>query len=305
VDEVGITSVKLQKILISLMIISVVNGGFISALVCLLGFIGAYKRNASYLRAYVFIIITIIIFGVVLATMSTFSMMGGTTYYYESTEFDGSNVYGSSSDGNTNNQTDIHPTAHSHTSRFSASLARTLRTFTDGDTNPNRTSSPTASPSSSQSTDSGSLYYYTDDMGFLLILSVLAFVFLFLLAYLEIYSIVLACRLRKMLLSPSALPVDAPSAQEVEFAPVNTSCAESSNEECTPAQLHTPPPFYPTPAYPSQPMFTPGFAPYPYAYYPYANPNGQQVPHPAMMFGQQPVFFSYAPVPQQPTPEDQ
>jgi len=148
--------------------------------------------------------------------------------------------------------------------------------------------------------DLSSSSYYEDDTTFgLIFLLIVVMIFAFFLAYLKVYSVVLAWRLRKMILTTPAtpLPTSDVTPQTHEFAPTNTSCAVPETE----APLPPVSPFQPGP------LFAPGFAPYPYAMPVMTPPQMQghfqgqlqsQFPHHHVMFGQQPVFYTYAPAPQ-------
>lgn len=304
VDLVGTTSVTLQKILIFLMLLSVFtlfNGGLFSFLLCLLGFVGAYKKHTGLLRAYVTISVALMVIAFVFALVATFSVVGNSDYEY----------YSSSSSG------DVHAY-----SKFGAikSIIRSMGSSSAASDSSN--SAPTYSSSNSVPADSTessssndiipppaasdafSSSYYEEDYTVFIFLAIVVMVLAFFVVYLKIYSLVLAHRLRKLiLLSKESLPTYTENTHE--FTPTNTSCAVP-NENETPAPVPTSPMF----AHPPTPTFTPGFAPYPYPYpYPMMpmmppQMGGQQMPH-HVMYGQQPIFYTYAPMPQPPAPADE
>jgi hypothetical protein len=351
VDQVGVTSVALQKILVVLMLLSIFtlfNGGLISFLLCLIGFIGAYKRHTGLLRAYVSISVALIIIAFVFALISSFSSLSGTDYEAYS--------YEESSSSNSPYSSNYH--SNTYNSKFTAATKTLYRKFapsyptypTSAPTNaptptqpphntptqrptnaptqhstipPHPTQSPSQRPTHSATptpsspttppqyptqdptpTDSYSYSvdsYAEEDYTVFIFLAIAVMILAFFVVYLKIFSLVLAFRLRKMILTAATtLPTE--NTQTHEFAPANTSCAVPEHEVPT---TQAPP----APAMPFQ--FSPGFAPYPYSYpYPMMpmmpnNMAGQQAPH-HMMFGQQPVFYTYAPVPQAPTtPSDE
>jgi preprotein translocase subunit SecG len=294
VDQIGVTSVSLQKILLFLMILSlftIFNGGFLSFLICLIGFIGAYRRSSGMLTAYFSISIILIVLCSIIAISSVF-MVSNDEYYSSSSSSSSEGFFTANG-------------AHGSMARLHKALTRKVATI---GSESSVSESSSVSSESSVGTGSGSTPIYVDssnseDVNFtsgMVFLFVVVLVLAFFLAYIKIYSLVLAFRLRKMILAAAAataLPTEAP--QTHEFAPANTSCAVPENE-------------VPAPVAPFQqpPVFTPGFAPYPYPYPPMMmmppQMQGQQFqPFPGqqfpgqfphhMMFGQQPVFYTYAP----------
>jgi len=252
-----------------------------SFLLCLLGFVGAYKRNTGLLRAYFTISVALIIIAFVFALVSSFSALNGVQYEEYSTSSSASESYTNSN--TPQGSTATKPSSDNHK-------------MTDYTANWNETT-PTYAASEGSS--------YQEDYTVFIFLAIVVMVLVFFVVYLKIYSLVLAHRLRKMiLLAATSLPTELP--QVHEFAHANTSCAVPETEASS-VPTHTMP-------FQQPPMFSPGFAPYPYPMMPMMSPNmGQQFPHHAMpgqqfphhvMFGQQPVFYSYAPVPQ-PTPSDE
>lgn len=156
-----------------------------------------------------------------------------------------------------------------------------------------------SSESSESSESSDSFEVYADEsLTGVIFLSVVVMIIGFFLAYLKVYSLVLAWKLRKMIIAEALAPQQpAKDPQVHEFAPSNTSCAVDVEAPTTPAAPVAP--FQPINM--GAPMFAPGFAPYPYMMVP-PQQQGQQMPmqYPHMMFGQQPVFYTYAPSMEQP-----
>lgn len=299
VDAVGVTSVTLQKILLFLMILSlftVFSGGFFSFFLCLIGFLGAYKRSTGMLGAYVTISVVLIVLCFFVALSGVF-MMSSEDYTYD---YSSSSAAAAAASSDSSLTADAPQRMHKLQKLF-------IRTFV-----------PSAAPSagseasqqSSESSQHGSdayfpggasdSYNYESDDAFtgIIFLSVVVMVIGFLLAYLKIYSLVLAWRLRKMIFAAAISLPTTEEPQVHEFPAANTSCAVES-EVSPPAPVA---PFQPAPG----PIFAPGFAPYPYAM-PMMMPQqfqgqgqfqGQfpgQYPH-HVMFGQQPVFYTYAPM---------
>lgn len=280
VDQIGITAVSLQKILIFLMILSLFtmfNGGFFSFFLCLIGFIGAYRRSPGMLTAYVSISVVLIVLCSVVAISSIF-VVSTDDYVYE---------YSSSS---SSSGSDFAPT---NIRKFQNLVARKLSAIgSESSSSPSSSESSESDSisSSSNSWASTSLYSEEDDATFgLIFLLIVVMIFAFFLAYIKVYSVVLAWRLRKMIrTAATTLPTTEVAPQTHEFAPANTSCA-IPEPETAPVS-----PFQPAP------LFAPGFAPYPYAMPMMMPPQMQgqfqgQFPH-HVMFGQQPVFYTYAPM---------
>jgi len=278
-DAVGVTAVTLQKILLFLMILSlftVFNGGFFSFFLCLIGFLGAYRRHTGMLTAYVTISVVLIVLCFFIA-FTGMVMVTSDDYVYDYSS--------SSSEGLTatdSNQGSMY--------KLQRAIGRKLSALGGA-------GSQSASSSESHSSDSyngASMEYDSyeeDDVTGIIFLSIVVLVIGFFLAYLKVYSMVLAWRLRKMIFAAAtALPTTEEKQQVHEFAPANTSCAVENTVPPAPMA-----PFQPAP------YFAPGFAPYPYPMPMMMPPHMQgqpgQIPH-HVMFGQQPVFYTYAPTPQ-------
>jgi len=290
VDQIGITAVTLQKILLFLMILSLFtmfNGGFFSFLLCLIGFIGAYKRSTGMLTAYVSISVVIIVLCSVVAISSIFMVTSDNYVYENSGSVDGASSSSQTADFGGN----MHKLQRLLSRKLSAIGSESDSVTAESDS---VVSSP---PNTNWGNDSYSYSESEDNATFgLIFLLIVVMIFAFFLAYLKVYSVVLAWRLRKMILTTAtALPTTDVAPQTHEFAPTNTSCAVPETEA-------------PVAPFQHAPLFAPGFAPYPYGMPMMVPPQMQgqgqgQFPH-HVMFGQQPVFYTYAPVPQTPQSEE-
>eukprot|EP00026_Physarum_polycephalum_P012693 Phypoly_transcript_13020.p1 GENE.Phypoly_transcript_13020~~Phypoly_transcript_13020.p1 ORF type:complete len:325 (+),score=46.18 Phypoly_transcript_13020:53-976(+) len=297
VDQIGITAVTLQKILLFLMILSIFtmfNGGFFSFFLCLIGFIGAYKRSSGMLTAYVSISVVLIVLCSIVAISSIFVVSSDDYVYDYSSSSSSSPVASGSADKPVFAQGNMHKIQRLFARKLSAIGSESNSASASESSDSVASSSPTWSTSTSYSYDE------EDDATFgLIFLLIVVMIFAFFLAYIKVYSVVLAWRLRKMILTAAtSLPVtDVAPTQTHEFSPANTSCAVPETE------APVPPPVAP---FQTAPLFAPGFAPYPYGM-PMMHPQMQaqfqgQFPH-HVMFGQQPVFYTYAPMPQSPSEE--
>lgn len=295
VDQIGVTAVTLQKLLLFLMVLSlftVFNGGLFSFLLCLIGFIGAYKRSPGLLAAYVSISIVLIALCSVVA-VSSILMVTSDDYVYEySSDFSSSSTSSSDIKASDYNGGNVY--------KFQKLLSRKL--YGAGSQSASESSDSVVSstpnlPNGNSNSLYGDSYSMEEDdtTGFIFLL-IVVMLLAFFLAYLKIYSLVLSWRLRKMILcTANTLPVSEP--QTHNFPATNTSCAEQEQPTGEPVA-----PFHPAP-----PMFAPGFAPYPYGMpfmAPPQFPGQQQFPH-HVMFGQQPVFYTYAPMNPTPSAEDE
>jgi len=297
VDQIGITAVTLQKILLFLMILSIFtmfNGGFFSFFLCLIGFIGAYKRSSGMLTAYVSISIVLIVLCSVVALSSIFIVSSDDYVYEYSSSSSSSHAASGSADKPVFAQGNLHIIQRLFARKLSAIGSES------NSASASESDSVVSSPPNTWSSSTSYSYDEQDDATFgLIFLLIVVMIFAFFLAYIKVYSVVLAWRLRKMILTAAtSLPVtDVAPTQTHEFAPANTSCAVPETE------APVPPPVAP---FQTAPLFAPGFAPYPYGM-PMMPPQMQgqfqgQFPH-HVMFGQQPVFYTYAPMPQPPAEE--
>lgn len=305
VDAIGITSVTLQKILLFLMILSIFtlfNGGLFSFFLCLVGFLGAYRRHTGMLSAYVVISVLIIVLCFFAAFAGMVMMSNGDYYDYDySSEYIDSSSSFSSSDVSSSSDFGFSSSSLSSSSinperprMMLHKLARTISSFVGAGSQSSESSSNEFFEESSESSSSYGSFDYSysdDDLTGIIFMSVVVLVIGFFIAYLKVYSIVLAWRMRKLILTEKLSPLPTKDTNVHEFAPANTSCAVDVETPAAPV----------APFQTAAPMFAPGFAPYPYGmpmmYPPHMQGQQFQNPH-HMMFGQQPVFYTYAPVEQ-------
>jgi len=285
-DEVAIMGFRLKKVLSFLMVIDVFGVAFGSASILwqsfiwhLIGFIGAHKRNSRLLGFYVFISILNLILYIFLALMA---LTYGPQYDSESSSFFSS----SSSEGPASGQISA------------VRLVRSL--FSLGDGGAATGSSSSESSSESLSSDSFPTPSPSTDASpaLLIALTIMIWALAFFIAYCKIYSIVLASRMRRTILTAAAAaPVDIES--------------RANEDESETATLTTPAPVevvYENGEYPVSAFMQPNFIPFPYPYNVQGTPSS--IP-PQLMYGQQPVYYTYAPMPfnvqqpQNPNPEKQ
>jgi len=321
VDQIGVTSVALQKILLFFMILSLLslfNGGLISYVLCAIGFLGAYKRHPGLLRTYYVVSIALIVAVFILSIVAVAYVANGQDSYYNSGELLASSS--SSSSSSSSDHPSANSTVYASTVRFSVFVVRRLASYDGHKTEGSEQAS--SSSSSSSFTFSSSDYYSPPSDGELALyiaIFICAMIFAFVLIYLKVYSLVLAFRVRKMILAAAAnsLPTTTVSEEKHEFRATNTSCAIP---ETTPGANPASPypaaaaaargPMPPTATFmPFQPMMMQP----PPAYYGYPpsmmmmhhpsmmgslnnNDHQQQQPFPPqMMYGQQPIYYSYGP----------
>jgi len=278
-DEAGVVGLSLQKLLIFFMLLDAAwlvlgysfFGPFMSFMFHFVVLMGIYRRRTSVLLIYaVFNMIFL-----ALAAIAVLFLIGGMM------SVDPDN-YGSSSSSEY---------VSTYTTEFKGGLkslmGRSLFSSNSTTTYPVHSSSESSNGSSSynSSSDDGSLY--TD----LLIVSAIAMLLSFIVLYLKIYSVVLACRMRRILLATPALPVY--SAVDDQPAGDNRPLLYNHEEAAAAASFDD-----------ANPLFTqPGFIPFqPQLFY----PNVQGAPSmgpPPFMYGQQPVFYTFAPMPQPPANE--
>lgn len=271
------------------------NGGFFSFLLCLIGFIGAYKRSTGMLTAYVSISVILIVLCSIVAISSIFVASSDSNVYDYSSAAVAGSVANSASVASSDKPVDNEGGMH----RLQRLVARKLSAIGSESDAKETSDSVVSSPTNTNWNSTDSYSYTESDNGTfgLIFLLIVVMIFAFFLAYLKVYSVVLAWRLRKMILTTAtSLPTttDVAPTQTHEFAPANTSCAVPESE--APVA-----PFQPAPIF--APGYAPGYAPYPYAMPMMVPPQQGQYPH-HVMFGQQPVFYTYAPMPQHPQPEE-
>jgi len=280
-DEAGVVGVTLQKLLIFFMMLDavawVLGMGFFGSLMSFLFhfavFMGVYRRRTAVLLLYVVFNVIMFVLAAFLLLVVASSMM----YVENDDSYDGSSSYSPNSHYNytTSPHIDyfrsffaVHPTMHNNTAPA--------------------TSSASADSSSSPSHSSASYDYLSSDSyeqysGNIFLISLIALLLSVVLLYCKILSVVLAHRMRKILLAAPVLPV-------AQDANVNTDADDTT-------------PFLVRPEDGGHPFFTqPGFLPYHpmQAFYP---GQGQAMMPPPFMYGQHPVFYSFAP--QQQTPSDE
>jgi len=281
-DEAGVVGVTLQKLLIFFMMLDavawVLGMGFFGSLMSFLFhfavFMGVYRRRTAVLLLYVVFNVIMFVLAAFLLLVVASSMM----YVENDDSYDGSSSYSPNSHYNytTSPHIDyfrsffvVHPNMHNNTASSSASA--------------DSSSSPSHSSASYDYLSSDSYEQYS---GNIFLISLIALLLSVVLLYCKILSVVLAHRMRKILLAAPVLPV----AQPAQDANVNTDAGDTT-------------PFLVRPEDGGHPFFTqPGFLPYHpmQAFYP---GQGQAMMPPPFMYGQHPVFYSFAP--QQQTPSDE
>lgn len=304
VDVIGQVGVSLQKILLFFMILSaftLFNGGLLSFLICLVGFIGAVKRNPRLLATYysVTIFFIILFFFLSLASMATYNndvQYDEYSYYSESSSYSSSSVaYASSSasasaaasSSSSQEKPSTPITAPAHPKHIWRGIMRAAGMGPQYNPGP---SNSTSSESFSY-TDSSDYYYETDDVEWNtmnIFIAIVAIFIYFFMSYLKIKSLVLAYRMRKLIIFAAILPeffhedCEAPKQEpEPTPAPVQPSnkCVDDNDDEPSiPAPQQT---------YFAQPGFMP-YAPVPMQY-----PGAPQMVPPPMMYGQYPVYYSF------------
>jgi len=275
-DAAGLVGITLQKLLIFFMVLDVIGmllgGAFFTSFLTLLFhfvvFMGVYRRRTAVLCIYVVIhIVLFVLVGLVLI-LAVSSLMYMAPYDYSS-EGDWS-----SGDINTNN-------GHNYsTATYYANKAFSLISrYSYNGTTTNSTVHPHPIPVyDSWSSNSYDSEDFSIDASTLFLFSVIFLVLSFIIIYTKILSVVLAHRMRKMLLAAPVLPVQDADAQTME------------------------PTYVPADFEAQQQMFAnPAFMPYtpmvPQNGYP---GNQEAMMPPPFMYGQQPVFYTFAPMPQQP-----
>jgi len=297
VDAAGVLGVKLQKALIFLGIVSssafffgAALPAIFSILLLAIGFIGSYRRRPCLLSLYFWINVIIAILGVVFVI--SLMVAGSQT-----------RQYGASSNNYSNEKVAVNPTPNPtdpdspipHTPYPPVNP-------TPGSSSESQESSQ--SSQSSQDSESGSYSYGSSSFEWdssasfgqayslnaviiiVLILGVILSVFV---SFFKVYSIVLAWKMRRLLLASPTLPVCSKSSHN------NTDCSAPSNAtypgySAVPAnpsvELDT------SVAVPEIPQNIQGQVPMMYMPYPYMNNNNG-----GMMLNQygQPIFYTYQP----------
>jgi len=281
-DAAGLVGITLQKLLIFFMVLDVISmlfgGSFFTSFLTLLFhfvvFMGVYRRRTGVLCIYVavHVILFVLVGFVLIAAVSSLMYMG--PYDYSSDA-----EWSASGDSNAYNYS-VHALRSS--SFFSSKAFDLINQFShNGTSSSNSTIHPTPA-NYSWSNDTS----FSDDMNVdastFFLFSVIFLVLSFIIIYTKILSVVLAHRMRKMLLAAPVLPVQTKAAQ--------------TNMEPT---------YVPADFEAQQQMFAdPAFMPYapmvPQNMYPGAFHQDAAMMPPPFMYGQQPVFYTFAPMPQQP-----
>eukprot|EP01112_Ceratiomyxa_fruticulosa_P004972 TRINITY_DN1553_c0_g1_i1.p1 TRINITY_DN1553_c0_g1~~TRINITY_DN1553_c0_g1_i1.p1 ORF type:complete len:326 (+),score=79.42 TRINITY_DN1553_c0_g1_i1:104-979(+) len=274
VDAAGILGVKLQKALIFLGVVSLTAFFFgailpsvFSLLILAIGFSGAYRRRPCLLSLYFWINIIIAILGVVFVV----AMMVASTQ----TDMAQSNGY-------SNEEIAVNPIP------LPTDPNSPIPT-TPYDSSDSQSSQSSDSFSSSIEYDSSTSYYVSGDYSLnavLVIVLILCVVLSVLITFFKVFSIVLAWKMRSLLLASPTLPVCSKSSASCTSSnptyPGYAALPQSPNVE-----LET------SVAVPETPVQNiQGQAQMMYMPFPYNNNNG------AMMLNQygQPVFYTYQPM---------
>jgi len=289
-DEAGIVGITLQKLLIFFMILDVATlfcgysflGAFMSLLFHFIVFMGVYRRRTCVLLTYVVIHVIVFVLGAIALILVVSSLM----YINPDQGYD-----------NNSSSADVPPVIHNSTFNydgvrqlFSRSFSSVNHTTVHPTPMKNSTKvhpTPHTPPaSSSEIPQASSAEVDVQGVFFLgIVLLLLSVVIL----YTKILSVVLAHRMRKILLAGSSgLPVSRSTTTETD----------AQKPAATSEPIYVPSEDYEN----SYPLFNqPGFMPYqpmmqaPQNFYPGQAPHMQ---HP-FMYGQQPVFYTFAPMPQQ------
>jgi len=278
-DEAGVVGITLQKLLIFFMVIDATAfffgvslfSSFMSLLFHFVVFMGVYRRRTGVLLLYV-------IFHVVFFILAAFALiLVVSSVMYMGSEIGNPNYYNSTY--NTYDYPD-------HQRSNSSSSRNTIYELTSYLTNghgygyhgpTNNTNVATSAPNQSSSSSSNSDSFSTSedfevDQSFFVV-SIVALLFSVIILYCKILSVVLAHKMRKLLLRP-ALPVSRPVESEAQTVPEPTFIpADYENNMLFGHPGFSYQPMVPQDAYPGQSAMMP--APF--------------------MYGQHPVFYSYAP----------
>jgi len=257
--EISLVGGRLKRLLSCLMVINVIEIGFGGSILSMLGFlwhligyIGAHKRNPRMLGAYFFASIAMVFFFIFLLFFSIAAM----GYQDPNTSDDSSFASSLAS------SSEWVPTPHKFTAAY-----RRLFQATSVSSESSTFSSDNPTPTSSEEIDTGAG----------ILLGILSLVLVFLVAYMKFYSLYLACRMRRMILDATVLPV------AIDYQP--------NQEESETSPLATPVPVENHGAYPF--MQPNSFMPAPYPFHMQGAPS---VLPPPLMYGQQPVFYTYTPM---------
>lgn len=262
--------ISLQKLLIFFMVLDTIGmfgGDFLSSFAALLFhfivFMGVYRRRTAVLCMYVVVhVVLFVIIALALFAFAALSVMYIPADGYDSYDYNsGDYINGTSS-------------TYSY---YSTRAMNFVKSYSFNYTSESESWSYSSSDNSISSASASD----NEVSGALFLISVLVLIFVFVMVYTKILSVVLAHRMRKMLLAQPVLPVQ------------HDADAQTMEPTYIPADFET-----------QQHMFAnPAFMPYapmvPMPMNPNQYPGNQQqamVP-PPFMYGQQPVFYTFAPMP--------
>jgi len=267
-DTAGLVGITLQKLLIFFMVLDVISmffsGSFFTAFLTLLFhfvvFMGVYRRRTAVLCIYVVIHIVLFVLVALVLIVAVSSLMYMPPMDYSSSgEFDNGSV--------------------NHNSTVTYLSTRALK-FLNHYSNYTRDNSTHPTPHGGIVYEDSSAYSSTDieiDSSAVFLFSVIFLVIFFIIMYTKILSVVLAHRMRKLLLAAPTLPVSADAH------------AQTMEPTYVPSDFENQQQFFGNPAFmPYAPMV-------PQDHYP-GNQQGAMMP-PPFMYGQQPVFYTFAPMP--------
>jgi len=261
-DEAGIVGITLQKLLIFFMVLDAAAfffgfslfSSFMSLLFHFVVFMGVYRRRTGVLLLYV-------IFHVVFFILAAFALiLVVSSLMYLSAEVQQPTPI------------DIHyNNTRNHTSSTIYELASF---FTNGHGYAPAKNSSVATPAPNHPSEASFSEDVQVDQSFFIV-SILVLLLSVIILYCKILSVVLAHRMRKLILAPTALPVS---------RPVETEAKQTESEPTfVPADYENNVPLFGQPGFAYQPMV-------PQNMYP-----GQPMMQAPFMYGQHPVFYSYAP----------
>jgi len=264
-DSAGLVGITLQKLLIFFMVLDVISmffsGSFFTAFLTLLFhfvvFMGVYRRRTAVLCIYVVIHIVLFVLVALVLIVAVSSLMYMPPYdSSSSSDFD--NGYAT------------------HNSTVTYLSSRALK-FLNHYNNNTRNSTVHPTPYVAYSSDYMTSSDMEIDSSAVFLFSVIFLVLFFIIMYTKILSVVLAHRMRKLLLSAPTLPVASADAD-----------AQTMEPTYVPSDYETQQQFFGNPAFmPYAPMV-------PQNNYP--GNQGAMMP-PPFMYGQQPVFYTFAPMP--------
>jgi len=270
IDEIGIKAVKLQKVLIALAIftsLGFLQLNIVSIIITLssltllyIGFRGAHKRNERLLRIYYTITLALFLIGIVIVFL--FFSFGTIT-----DEPSDSNFVIPLPEGNSS--TDPIPVATPQTDSGSSNND-------EGSNTPLLDLNP--SDSNSNSNSNSTTGSYSAHLSLFTILGLVAFVFVFVVLFLKISSIVLSCRIVRMLRVEQTRNLAHPMFSKKQQESIHTQePLLSNNQDFVPVPIYIQMPIQPNsyPYYPQNNVSVNGNAPsgVPIYYNPYLQPS--------------------------------